>query len=290
MTAIVPHIFEDNLVRSIMRDDEPWFVGRDVCHVLGIVKHHQALERLDDDERGTCIVGTPGGEQTMTIVSEPGIFRLIFTSRKPEAERFKRWLAHEVLPKLRRDGHYGAAASDREPYTDRGEPFSITAESVTVLKTRIDLVSECRRLHGHEKARALWAALGLPLPPAFPPGPVTEARDCFLQLLMARDMRGAAVHHLIDLAMDEDEDARMRLKIIGVLVDPGMDGVIVANRSAWLNDLYRGTQWADGRWRHGLRRLPGAQGAGTARRFPGYVSRGTFVPAEHLDFVDRMVT
>lgn len=107
MNAITNFAFGEHLVRVIEREGEPWFVGKDVCGVLGISKHHQALENLDIDERGTCNVGTPSGNQDMIIVSEPGVYRLIFRSRKPEAERFKRWLAHEVLPEIRRTGRYG---------------------------------------------------------------------------------------------------------------------------------------------------------------------------------------
>ena len=78
MNIITPFAFEDHLVRATTRDNEPWFVGKDVCEVLGISKHHQALDRLDDDERGTCSVGTPSGEQIMIVVSEPGVYRLDF--------------------------------------------------------------------------------------------------------------------------------------------------------------------------------------------------------------------
>lgn len=286
MNAIVPHIFEDNLVRSIMRDDEPWFVGRDVCHVLDIKNESQALARLDDDERTGYVLETQFGEKETIIVSEPGVFRLIFTSRKPEAERFKRWLAHDVLPRLRRDGQY-SLRSDTDPETAGGDPFSVTAESASVVKIRIDLVSECRRLHGHERARALWMALGLPLAPVAIRGPVGEARDCLITLLLAADHAARPVHKLIDDAMDDNEDARMHLKVIGVTVDPGIDGFTVANQSAFLGNLYRGTPWAEGRWRHALRRLAGAQGDGT-RRYPGYSARGTFIPAQHLDFAEKL--
>jgi len=115
MSNIVPFVFKDSLVRAVEKDGELWFVGKDVCAVLEIKKHHQALDRLDPDERGTCTTGTPGGIQEMIVVSEPGVFRLIFRSRKPQAEEFMRWLAHEVLPALRKHGFFGmkgVASSD----------------------------------------------------------------------------------------------------------------------------------------------------------------------------------
>jgi hypothetical protein len=104
---IVPFLFEDaHLLRSVILDAEPWFVGIDACKVLDIAKHEQALGRLDRDERGTCPVGTPGGTQNMIVISEAGFYRLIFRSSKPVAERLKRWLAHEVLPSIRKTGSY----------------------------------------------------------------------------------------------------------------------------------------------------------------------------------------
>jgi prophage antirepressor-like protein len=91
----------------------PWFVAADVCAALEIGNSRMALERLDDDERSTTAISTPGGTQSMTTVNEPGLYSLILGSRKPEAKRFKRWVTHEVLPAIRRTGSYGVPR--REP-------------------------------------------------------------------------------------------------------------------------------------------------------------------------------
>lgn len=86
---INPLLFEgEHLIRMVGIDDEPWFVGSDVCRALGIEKARNALERLDEDERGAHTVGTLGGPQEMIIVSEAGVYRLVFTSRKPVAATF----------------------------------------------------------------------------------------------------------------------------------------------------------------------------------------------------------
>jgi hypothetical protein len=287
MNAIVPHIFEDKLVRSVMLGEVPWFVGSDVAKVLGHRDATAALRSLDDDEKGTHNVCTLGGEQTMIIISEAGVYRLIFSSRKPEAERFKRWLAHEVLPALRRDGSFtmpGAAGKGDGPV----HPFSITHESISLIKTRLDMVSECRKLHGHERARALWSALGLPLAAVPLDDPSADARECLQTILRAEDPRGTPIHELIDLAMDDDEDARMRLRIVGIAVEINMEGFIIANRSAFLEHLFQGTERVKGRWRHALRRLPGTQ-VDSNRRYIGYPSRGTFIPSAYLDRVEQEV-
>ena len=94
-------------VRAI-RDEsgEPMFVAKDVCAVLELKNPRSTLALLDEDEKGVHIVDTPGGEQQMTIVTEPGFYKLVMRSRKPEAKAFKRWVTHEVLPALRREGAY----------------------------------------------------------------------------------------------------------------------------------------------------------------------------------------
>lgn len=94
-------------VRAVRGDDgEPMFVAKDVCAALGLGNSRQALARLDDDEKGVISTDTPGGEQQMQAVNEPGLYVLVLSSRKPEAKAFKRWVTHEVLPALRREGAY----------------------------------------------------------------------------------------------------------------------------------------------------------------------------------------
>lgn len=94
-------------VRAVRGEDgEPMFVAKDVCAALGLGNSRQALARLDDDEKGVISADTPGGEQQMQAVNEPGLYVLVLSSRKPEAKAFKRWVTHEVLPALRREGAY----------------------------------------------------------------------------------------------------------------------------------------------------------------------------------------
>ena len=110
MTALQPFNFSGRQVRVVTDEHgEPWFVAADVCAVLDIANSSDAVARLADDEKG---VGTtdplgPGGVQQIRTVSEAGLYRLIFTSRKAEAETFRRWVTHEVLPAIRRTGSYG---------------------------------------------------------------------------------------------------------------------------------------------------------------------------------------
>lgn len=100
-------------VRAVRGEDgEPMFVAKDVCAVLELKNPRSTLALLDEDEKGVHIVDTPGGEQQMTIVTEPGFYKLVMRSRKPEAKAFQRWVTHEVLPALRRDGGYMVARDE----------------------------------------------------------------------------------------------------------------------------------------------------------------------------------
>lgn len=93
-------------VRTINRDGAPWFVAVDVCRALEVGETHVALRRLDDDEKGRYSIPTPGGEQKMSVINEPGLYTLVLGSRKKEARAFKRWITHEVIPAIRKHGAY----------------------------------------------------------------------------------------------------------------------------------------------------------------------------------------
>jgi hypothetical protein len=96
--------FEQAPVRIIERNEAPWFVAVDVCRALEIMNSRDALSSLDEDEKGVANTDTHGGRQEMAVVSESGVYHLIFRSRKAAAKRFRRWVTQEVLPQLRRQG------------------------------------------------------------------------------------------------------------------------------------------------------------------------------------------
>lgn len=106
MSNIIPFVYNSKPVRTVVKDGEPWFIAKDVCDTLEISNSRDAISRLDDDEKDVAIADTPGGMQSMTVISESGVYALIFTSRKPEAENFKRWIRKEVIPSIRKHGAY----------------------------------------------------------------------------------------------------------------------------------------------------------------------------------------
>ena len=93
-------------VRTVLKDGESWFVGKDVCECLSIGNSREALSRLDDDEKGVILTDTLGGKQEIVYINESGLYSLILSSRKPEAKKFKKWVTSEVLPSIRKNGGY----------------------------------------------------------------------------------------------------------------------------------------------------------------------------------------
>lgn len=93
-------------IRVLLQDGEPMFVAKDVCTILGLGRQQDSTRYLDEDEKGECLVDTPSGAQKMVCVTEPGFYKLVMRSRKPEAKAFQRWVTHEVLPELRKRGSY----------------------------------------------------------------------------------------------------------------------------------------------------------------------------------------
>ena len=91
-------------VRSLIIDNEPWFIASDVCKSLDIKNATDTLKRLDEDEKSRFNLGLPGG--ATNCVNEYGLYNLVLASRKPEAKKFKRWITHEVIPSIRKTGGY----------------------------------------------------------------------------------------------------------------------------------------------------------------------------------------
>ncbi len=100
-------LFNDQQVRTVVRDGEPWFVGKDVADILGYSDTAQAVrKRIDDEDKGVVEMTTPGGKQNMVVINESGLYSLILSSKLPTAKAFKCWVTSEVLPTIRKHGAY----------------------------------------------------------------------------------------------------------------------------------------------------------------------------------------
>ena len=117
-TDITPFAYGDQQVRVVTRDGEPWFVAADIAKTLGYRIAPDMVRSLDEDEKGTQIVRTPGGHQQMTIISEAGLYSAIMRSRVEGAKAFKRWVTHDVLPSIRKRGGYLTPAATEKALTD----------------------------------------------------------------------------------------------------------------------------------------------------------------------------
>jgi anti-repressor protein len=106
--------------------EEPWFVAKDVCDILGTDTRdlHKILESDEITNVDSIHIAQNGGKAPL-IISEPGLYRLVMKSRKPEAKEFQRWVTHEVLPQIRRTGGY-------IPTSDADDDMTILAKAVMI--------------------------------------------------------------------------------------------------------------------------------------------------------------
>ena len=111
-SEIQSYNFNGAALRTLTDENgEPWFVAKDVCDILGMSNPSMAVTALDKDEVAQIdpkdYLGSENrSNQAVNIVSEPGLYKLIMRSRKPEAKEFQRWVTHEVLPSIRKTGGY----------------------------------------------------------------------------------------------------------------------------------------------------------------------------------------
>lgn len=109
--------YENNDVRTVEINGEPWFVLKDVCGVLAmdVSKIKQVSDRLDADEKGRYSVPTHGGAQETWVINESGLYNVILRSDKPAAKPFRKWVTSEVLPSIRKNGGYIAGQEQMTP-------------------------------------------------------------------------------------------------------------------------------------------------------------------------------
>ena len=218
MNELIPFDFDDTRVRAVMIGSDPWWIANDVAQVLGYNHAPHMVRILDEDEKGVHILDSgwntnesatiAAPPQTLTIISESGLFAVILKSRKPEARRFRRWVTGEVLPALRRHGHYSAPL----PADTAVEEFDSARLSASVSAVR-----EARRLFGPQTARTIWMRLGLPAPiaqslPCLPADPLAAPIETYLATVEATTIDEAA--QALNLA---SIDAGMRLRIGALL-------------------------------------------------------------------------
>lgn len=158
-TEIQTFNFHTATMRTLTDENgDPWFVAKDVCNILELSNPSDALQSLDDDEKtnlGNSYVWAEPGRRPL-IISEPGLYRLVMRSRKPEAKEFQRWVTHEVLTQIRRTGGY-------IPSSEADSDEDILARAVLVAQKTIERKNQQLRIKDKQimelepKARALDA-------------------------------------------------------------------------------------------------------------------------------------
>lgn len=126
MNELMLYAFEGNEVRTIQKDGDPWFAGKDVCTVFGDTNHNRSLSRVYDEDKMVVAVETPAGIRNVIFINETGLYELLFSMQPQKAnsggvqdaypkeiserieqlKRFRRWVTHEVLPSIRKHGAY----------------------------------------------------------------------------------------------------------------------------------------------------------------------------------------
>ena len=130
--------FEGNEVRTLKIDEEPLFVGKDVAEILGYSNPRKALkDHVDEEDKkdGVTIRDSIGRDQQPTLITESGLYSLIFSSKMPKAKKFKHWVTSEVLPAIRKNGAY------QLPQTPE-EQLRLTMKVTNRLVGRVDKVEK----------------------------------------------------------------------------------------------------------------------------------------------------
>ena len=99
--------FHGQEVRTVIFDNEPWFVAKDVADILGYQNGSRDINRhVDEDDKLTSQIATAGQMRNQTVINESGLYSLILSSKLPQAREFKRWVTSEVLPAIRKQGGF----------------------------------------------------------------------------------------------------------------------------------------------------------------------------------------
>ena len=142
--------YEDQEVRTVQKDEEVWWVLKDVCGVLGLSNPSAVADRLDDDERAKFDLGRQGESN---IINESGLYNVIIRSDKPEAKKFKRWVTHEVLPTIRKTGGYVA---NEESFINTYLP-NADEQTKLMFKSQLEVIRNLNNRIEEDKPKVLFA-------------------------------------------------------------------------------------------------------------------------------------
>ena len=133
-------------VRTVLIENEVWFVLIDICKILELSNPSSVIKRLDEDEVTKFDLGSLSG--ITNIINESGLYKVIFRSDKPQANQFTKWVTHDVLPSLRKTGSYSINQTPKELELKEKEIQLKTAEFLNNMADSI-LIHEYKILNAH---------------------------------------------------------------------------------------------------------------------------------------------
>ncbi len=132
--------FNSNTIRVVTIDGEPWFVAADVCKALAIGNMSQATSNLSSNDVRNQRLSPTGRARPNKIVSESGLYQMIFQSRKPEAKEFTHWVTGTVLPAIRKDGGY--ILGEEKVTTGEMDEDELVLKAMEVMKRKIERLQQ----------------------------------------------------------------------------------------------------------------------------------------------------
>jgi prophage antirepressor-like protein len=164
MPDLIPFCFDAHEIRVHLDEHGvSWWVAKDICDVLGIKNPTDALKALESHEKALGKVETLGGSQQLLVMNEAGLYRLIFRSNKPDAKRFQSWVFSEVLPAIRKTGHYAPTPPAIDHHPDLRAIVQLAhglAETRDVAEAAKAEAEQARLAAAHAEAKAEQAIHG----------------------------------------------------------------------------------------------------------------------------------
>lgn len=142
--------FNNSKVRTFEKNSEVWFCLKDVCIILEIKNHKDVISRLNTKGVDSTDTLTKGGMQKMNFINESNLYKVIFQSRKPQAEQFTEWVTGEVLPAIRKKGSYGLPTTPEEKIDLLLQASSNANKRVEAVEERVTHLEENRFLNPNE--------------------------------------------------------------------------------------------------------------------------------------------
>lgn len=143
--------FNENQIRTLLINNEPYFIGKDVANILGYSNTRKAInDHVDEEDKGVTKCDTLGGKQDLIVINESGLYSLILSCKLPTAKKFKRWVTSEVLPAIRKTGQYQVPNDPMSALRLMFEAQTQTNEAVAKHDLRIAELEENKLLNPGE--------------------------------------------------------------------------------------------------------------------------------------------